>query len=151
GPELSHRADRGAHGRACGEAVIDEDDRPVLQLERRSLGTVEGFATLEFGEFLLGDGLDHLLRDLQLVYDRPIPHEHSAAGYGAHRQLFVLGNAQLAHDEHLERDAQRLRDFKGDRDTAARQGEYDDFGATLIGPQELRDSPAGRAAIWETR
>src|SRR5262249_61908388 len=44
GPVAAHRARGGAHGRAGGEAVVDQDDDLAGELERRAIVAVEPLA-----------------------------------------------------------------------------------------------------------
>jgi hypothetical protein len=57
------------------------------------------------------------------------------------------GHAELAHHEHVEWNAQRLRDLVGDRDAPARQPEDDDVVAARVVAKRGGEDTAGIAAI----
>src|SRR5262245_5640656 len=53
---------RGAHRRASGQAVVDQDDGTAADFGWRTNSAIEPFATLEFLLFVGGHGVNHLLR-----------------------------------------------------------------------------------------
>jgi hypothetical protein len=72
---------------------------------------------------------------VQGAHDLVVQHAHPAGGDGAHRQLLVAGNPQLAH----EKDVQRRTERPGD---LGRDGHVRAVG---VGP-ELRGAQATRVA-----
>ena len=86
--------------------------------------------------------------------DRPasvrLAHDAHAAGCdGAHGIFLLPRKAQLAHHQHVERRAERLRHFPGHRHAAARQRQHQDVGLPAPGSQRLGERTAGVASILE--
>src|SRR5438552_10902580 len=122
--QLSQRGDRGAHGGAGGEAVVDEDDDFVMELGRRAVVTVEALAALELLALTGGDLVDERAWDAEAVDDVAIQNLDPAGGDRAHGELLMAGHAQLADDEHVERSVEGLGDFQGNGYSPARQSEH---------------------------
>ncbi len=61
--------------------------------------------------------------DQDMLQDVLVEDAHPALPDGAERQLGLGGHAELAHDEYVQRRAERLGDLVGDRHPAARQAE----------------------------
>jgi hypothetical protein len=57
--------------------------------------------------------------------------------------------SELANEPHVEWRAQRQRDLAGDRDSAARQSEYQEVASTSIGGQTDCELPSRIDAIFE--
>ena len=57
----------------------------------------------------------------------------------AHRELWMAGDAKLAHQKHVERRAERRGHFKGDRHAAARQGQREDVRSSGVLGQLCRE------------
>jgi len=106
---------------------------------------VEALAPRQLVRLLGGDGVDHAVRDVQSAHDVLVQHAHAARGDGAHRQLLVAGNAQLAHEEDVERRAERLGHLGRDGHAAARQREHQHVRSVGVRP-ELRGEQATRVA-----
>ena len=58
-------------------------------------------------------------------------------------------NAELAHDQDVERSAQRARDLVAHHDAAARQREHDHVGPTRVGAQTLGEHAPGVGSVSE--
>ena len=78
-----------------------------------------------------------------------VEHAHAAGGDGAHGQLLVARHAQLAHEEDVERGAQRPGHLVGDRHAAARQRQHEHVRAAGVGGELLGQQPAGLGAVSE--
>lgn len=93
-------------------------------------------------QFLLLDG-GHGVHDarMQPVPNRFVEDAHTAARDGPEGDLALSGNAELAHDEHVERRAKRLGDLVGDRDPSARKAKHE-----RVGPAGEVAQGAGQAA-----
>jgi hypothetical protein len=50
----------------------------------------------------------------------------------SHCELFVSGDAELSHDQHIEIDAQPFGYCETNRNAATRKGEHDDIRAMLV-------------------
>ena len=138
-----------AHRRSGREAVVDEDDNAVGEIQCRSIVAVRALATRELRCFLARDALDRGFGNAVPAHDVRIQHANAAGGDGAHRQLSMTRCPQLAHEEHVERSVKRRRDFKRDRDAAARQREHDDIVAAGVVLKTRGQHAARDAAIDE--
>src|SRR5205814_8667030 len=96
------------------------------------------------------DGIDHVIRDAQRADDLLVEHAHAAGRHGAHRELLVAGDAQLAHEEYVERRTERTGDFIRDGHAAAREGEHQDLRTMGVGFDLLGEEPARFVAIAKT-
>jgi hypothetical protein len=76
---------------------------------------------------LLGGGNGVYDGRIQPASDLFGEHAYTAARDGAEGEFAVAGDAELAHDEDIERSAERLGDFVGDRDPSARKTEHEDI------------------------
>jgi hypothetical protein len=78
-----------------------------------------------------------------------VEHAHVAFGDRTNPQLRVARRANLAHDEHVERRAERVGDLVGDRHAAACQPDHD---WVFCGerPQAIGQLSAGIAAVGES-
>jgi hypothetical protein len=110
---------------------------------------VRALAALELAPLLGVDRLDPLDRDVQRLDELLAEHARAARGDRAERELLVPGDAELAHEEDVERRGQRTRDLEGDRHPAARQRQHDDVVAPRVLAQALREQPARLDAIPE--
>jgi len=59
----SERIDRGAHGRPGRDAVVDENDTPLCDVEGRAAAAVDALATCELDPFRSCDTLDRVVVD----------------------------------------------------------------------------------------
>jgi hypothetical protein len=66
-----------------------------------------------------------------------------------HRELLVPRDAQLAHDEDVERCSERLSQLVADGHAPARQREHDHVVPPGVVLQELCEEPAGLRAVPE--
>jgi len=79
-----------------------------------------------------------------------VEHTDVALGDRADAVLGILGRADLAHHQHIQRRPQRLRHLESDRHTAPRQPEHDRIHRRQ--PTHLLSEPAARiAAVKITR
>jgi hypothetical protein len=119
-PMLPERLDRGAHARARGEAVVDEDDGLAGDVRWRPPLPVGVLPAQQIAALLLGHPLDDLRRDIQAADNVVVEHDHAAAGDRAHRQLLAAGNAELADQEDVERSGEGHRHLVRHRHAAPR-------------------------------
>src|ERR1035437_7376411 len=86
---------------------------------------IEMLAAFELPALPFRDVDDIFARDLQRVDHVVIQHVGTAAADGAHRELLVFGDAELAHGEHVERCADGDRDLVPNRNAATGKREDD--------------------------
>ena len=117
--------------------------RPVRSTGGRS--TAEpAHARLELRAFPLLDGREARCGDAAVAKHVIVQHARPALADGAHRDLGLPGETELAHDEHVERRVERRRDLRRDGHAAPRQAEHD--GALDRAPRERLREPAARVA-----
>jgi hypothetical protein len=134
---LFQRRHRRAHGRARGQTIIDQDHDLAAHVRSRAHSAVSAFTSLQFPLLSLGNRVDQPVRNIHLVHDVLVQHTDTACGNGAHRELLVTWYAQLAHHEHIQRRAERSRNFVGHWYPAPRQSEHQYVRAIRM-PSKLR-------------
>ncbi len=90
-----------------------------------TIAPIRVHATLELGALapdrLVAPIIGHASHGEHVV----VPHDDAAWGNRAHRQLLMMGDADLAYDERVERQVERVGDGGGDGDAPAWQPEHD--------------------------
>lgn len=140
---------RGEHARTGRQAVVDEDHRLAGHLQRRSATPVDGLAPDQFPPFTFGDVTQLLGCDAQRPQHVVVDDDMPTAGQRAHRELFVAGRAQLAHDERIQRDTERRRHLPGHGNPTAGQPQHHNVLATPVGAEQFGQDPARFAAVTE--
>src|SRR5207248_11053109 len=135
------------HSGPGGEAVIHTDDGLSAHIERRERSPISALTALELLLFLADHRLDGTLRNPQAGHDVTVEHQRAARRERAHRKLLAAGDAELAHDEHVQRSTELLRYFVGDRNPASRQGEHEDIGTPRILGKSRREHAAGMTPV----
>jgi hypothetical protein len=124
---LSQRSHRGAHARSCGQAIVNKDDGSTFGLGRRTVTSVDSFATQQF-LLLLGDSsFDPAGRDAKMLDDFIIEHPNAPRRDCSHGKFLVARSAKFADHKDIKRSAEGASNLETDRDTAARQGQHGDL------------------------
>ena len=110
---------------AGGEAVVDEDDRAVGEIGRRSGAAVESFAAAEFGGFAGDDAGDDGFGDAFGGDEGIVEQLNAAARDGANGEFGIRGMADFANEKNVERKIEGAGDFGGDRNASARKSEHE--------------------------
>jgi hypothetical protein len=76
-----------------------------------------------------------------------VEYAHASCRDGAHRQLLVARDAQLAHDKDVQGRAERAGHFICDGHAAARQSEHEHVGVIDVGSELRSEQPPCFAAI----
>ena len=130
-------------------AVVDEDHGAGGELRGRAVAPQRALEPFELAALRRVDRLDPFRRDVERVDDALEQDTRAAARHGAEGEVLVAGDAELAHDEHVERGVERAGDLAGDRHAAARQAEHDHVVAAGVPAQALGQLPARVGAIPE--
>lgn len=141
--------DGGTHGGAGGEAVVDEDDGAVVEIEGWPAGAVGGFATLEFGGLGAGDAVDGFLGEGEFGDDLGVEYT-DAASDGAECEFGLVGEAEFADDDDVEGEGEDAGDFGGDDDAATGEAEDDGVGRGSGAPEGFGEEAAGFAPVSES-
>src|SRR5439155_26616113 len=113
-----------------------------FQLGRRPAVAIRGFPPPELAELPRQGFPDLVLADTEPAQDVLVENEDTATRDRSHCELLVSWNAQFPDEEDIERRAELLRHFVGDRHTAARQREHDDaIAAGVVGEGACQDPP----------
>jgi hypothetical protein len=115
---------RRAHGRARGQAIVDQDHGPAAHFESRGVVAVQPLAPVQFTSLLLGNSVDDAFRDAERSHHVVIHEANAAAGDGAHCQFLVPRYAEFAHHEDIQWSMQRTRHLERNRDAATRQRQH---------------------------
>lgn len=135
---------RSAHGRkhrgTGRKAIVDQNGRLAVEVERRQPGTIELLTPLDFGALLPGERIEvnsafgEIVREVRLV-DHDVPGSHRAD-----RELRLSGHSHFAHDHHIERCMQGPGHFVCNRYATPGKAENEDGwlqAAPGNGPAEL--------------
>jgi len=145
----THRPDGGDHRLADRRALVDEDDGAPGELGRRAIAAVVAVHAREDAALLGVNGLDPVGGDVQCLHDALDQDARAAGRDRPERVVLVARQAQLAHDEDVERRVELARHLRGDGPAAAREAEDDDAVAARIVVQALRQPAAGVGAVTE--
>lgn len=138
--------DGDAQAVAGGDAVVDEDDVAVCEIERWAVAAVERFAALELGGFAFDRLVDDLMSDAFGGDEGVVEELDAAGGECADGELGVGGMADFAHEKNVERNVERAGDLGADGHAAARQREHEGVLAGLRGEVPC-ERLAGFAAV----
>lgn len=113
----------GAHGGASRDAIIDDDRGAARDIRARSAVEVLPAPPLDFLELAVAGPLELEFGDALQSNDVLISHDDRprAISQGSHRQLGMIRNADLAHQDQIKGRVERGSDLDGDRDPAAWQ------------------------------
>src|SRR5262245_10881692 len=147
---LTRGAQRGARGRAGGDAVVGDDRRPARHIDALAIATITPTAALDLGKLTIAHRLEILLIDAGEPNDLLIAHDERCAAVDdcPHGQLRLHWHADLTHQNEIERRLQGCRRLGGDCDTAARQRQHDRALAFVAGEGKC-ELPTGVGTILE--
>jgi hypothetical protein len=114
-----------AYRRTRGNAIIDHDNNTILNICARSIRQIELPPALDLGEFGLAYPVE-IVRgnicerdDVLVAYDVGM----AAVDHRAHGKLGLEGNADLAHEQEVQRDGQCVGDLGCDNHAASWKGQ----------------------------
>ena len=136
---------RGNHGRAGGQAVVDHDDDPPGHINRRATRRVPGAAAAQDVELDLAFLLDMPLHRRRIP--RPGVAVHPAAlVHRAEGKFGVVGRADLAHHDHIQLALKVVCERTPHRHRTPRNGQ-DQRRASLVGMQGFGQPVTGLDSI----
>jgi lipooligosaccharide transport system ATP-binding protein len=138
-----------SHRRARRETVVDEDRHAARDVDRRTPAAVKLLAPSQLAFGNGGGALEIRFVEAELANDRVVDHTHAAARDRSEGELLLSRCGELAHDEHVERCTETLRELERHRHTAARQTEHDEVVAATIVAQPLGERAAGLGSVTE--
>ena len=144
---LTQSSDRGAHGRAGGQAVIDQNHCSPAHLRGRPSTAIAELAPLQFFALNFGDSVENQLGIRQRPDDVVVHDSHVTRGDGSHGQFLVARYTQFSNNKNIQRNADAASNLKGHRHPAAWESEHNDIVATRIMRQFLRELPTSIRAI----
>jgi uncharacterized protein (DUF1697 family) len=148
GTELPCHCARGAHAGAGCDAVVDDHRRFAVQVFARSHGSNMSGARIDRGAFPCFDPSERFRGNVTHAAHVFVENAYAVFSDGSHREFGLTRYAEFANDDHVERCVERVRHFRGHRNTAARKAEHDDVVAGEV--RELRSKlPAGVRAVCE--
>ena len=143
-PQCLHRGEHAGPGR---EPVIDEDDRLTGHVGGRATIAIGGLTSQQFTSLVFGDITQLLRRDSQRPQYIVVDHHSATTGQGAHRELFMAGCAQLAHDERIQRNPQGRSHFPRDGNPASGQTQHHDILLAAVRTQQIGQYAARLTAV----
>lgn len=151
GPLDLERGNRCAHGRACREAIVHENDRLSGDSRCRTRVPVCGFAASQFFDFARRSLFYDVFRNPECVDYVIVHHAHIAARDGAHSQFLAVGDAELADNEDIERRIKSDRNLECHWHAAPRQSEDQYIRLPSVVLQRLSKEAAGLYSVPEAR
>jgi hypothetical protein len=122
--ETAQGAHSGSHGRARRKAIVDKDHGTSAKVERRPCAPIQTLTARDLAALPRCGVFQHPVRYSETANDFLVFHHHVSADR-AHRELLVSGHSELADDEYVEGKLEFTGNFVTNRDSAARQGQYD--------------------------
>ena len=116
-------------------------------VRQRTIAPIQALAARQLLLFRRRHLLDQVVRDAHAGHDLVVEHPHAAGGDRAHRQLLVPGDAELAHEKHVQGRAERPGHFVRDGDAAARQGQHEHVRPIGVGAELGREQAPRFGAI----
>ena len=88
-----------------GDAIIDEDDHPALQLGMAPVTEIAHATAPDLRQLLVTHDAEFFLGDASATNDVLVPHGErmAAIDHRAHREFGLKGNADLTSDYEIER------------------------------------------------
>ena len=117
------------------------------QLDGRPSVAIEALAPRELGLFLPRHLVDDLGGNPVPGHDIVVENAYAAGCDCTHRQLAVAGQAELPHQEHIERRFERSCDFVRNRHAAAGQRQHDHVAPPAVVIEPQRQLGSGMAAV----
>ncbi len=139
------------HGGSRGDAIVGQDDDAAPPVRSGAGSAVELFATLQLGLPGLYHNVYLIHGDASCGHDARIHDAEAAAGDRAQGDLRPAGDAELAHNDHIERGGEMPGDFEPDGDSAAGQGEHHGVSAPGVAVEQSCERAACGEAVWERR
>ena len=132
-PESQHR---GIHACAGRQPIVYQDYGFSFDLGVRPVVAIGLFAAFKLSLFPAGCLFDSFGGDPQAADHLGVQDPHPAGGDGSHGQLFLARDAQLSHQEDVQRSIDRPGDLVGNGHAASRQGQHQGIIAVGILLQE---------------
>ena len=119
--------ERRARRRAGRDTVVDDDGSASLECRMRSPAEITAPAPPDLRKLALANFRERSRRYAREPDDVLIAHDQRvrAVDHRAHRELRLIGNADLAHEAEVEGRIEDARDLRRQRDAAPPRGEND--------------------------
>ncbi len=141
---LAHRLGRCTHGRACCQAIIDENHAMVFDDRLRLITAIHALPPLQFSTLLARHGVDGLFTDVQALNDRVVQNARASCRDRTHREFFSAGHAKFAHHQHIQGRIQLFSNRFSSHDTPSRQGEHQNIITSHVSVPIHRPPPGRR-------
>jgi membrane protein YdbS with pleckstrin-like domain len=145
----------GTDGGAGRDAVVNHDRDAPSQIQRTGRRSQRAYPCLQLCSLTFLNRQDHRVIEGQPTQQLCVENGHTTFANCSHRQLRLQRDAELAHDEHIQRRIQRPSNLKGDRNPATWQTENHhprplDATESMHVTQQLTQQPAGLSAVGKT-
>ena len=131
------------------ESVVDQDHRLAGQVEGRATATVGRLAPEQLAPFTFGDIAQLLWGDSQCAKYIVVDNHASVTCQCTHRELFVSGRTELAHDERVQRSAEGRGHLPCDGYSAAGQTQNYDVLTSPVCTQQIGQYAACLTSVTE--
>lgn len=118
---------RCAHGTSGSQAVVDQNGRFAMKIERRTACAVERFAAMHLGQFACDRAIDVLIANAEFLNHAFVENARLARDR-THGEFGLPGDANFTGNNDVERKMQSISDGESNGDTSARQSEDDGIG-----------------------
>ncbi len=142
----------GMHRSAGREAVVDEDHRASVDVDRRAAAAIQALAPFELAS-PDGRGAGNVfVRESELGNHAGVENTGAAVRDRTHRELLVTRYAQFANEKDVERGLEAASELEANGHAAARQREHDDIVTAgvflqLVGEQTARIETVPKAHL----
>ena len=119
-PAFVQRLERRAHGATRRDAVIDDDDGAVADIDGAPALPVRANAFGHLALFLGDERFELRLRRADELHRVAVDVDRPLLRHRADAELRLDGCADLAHDAHVERGSERSSHFVRDRNSSPR-------------------------------
>jgi hypothetical protein len=144
--QLASDEARSPGGRTSRDSVVHDERSTSGQVYRVSTTSKSRDPRLQCADLIRFDGVHLGLRYAAQSNYFGIEYSYSALTDRAHRHFRVVGQAQLAHDEDIQRQIQRLGNLGRNRNASTRQTEHNTVG-TSEAVERLPKPPTGIGAV----
>jgi hypothetical protein len=135
------------HCRAGRQAIVDQQDDAITELDRRPATPIRALSTGELDLLLTRNVIDDGSRDLVLAHNILVENPHTTGCDRAHREFTLAGQPELSDQEDIQGGVERASNFVRDRYTSAWQCDDHDRASTVKVSEVCRQFNAGLPAV----
>jgi hypothetical protein len=113
--------DGGPHSHASCQTVVNQQDRPPTNVERRPAIAIHRLPPLQYGQFSRSRVFDRDVRNTKRFDDMVMEQDSATACDRSHRQFLLTRQAEVVYEEYIQRYVERSCDLVSDWNAASRK------------------------------